>query len=128
MDLYPPTTVVQTISLPEQVDQLNQRCTNFMIGGGAILHCQWWKGDCHQPHMGDTMRMAVAWYGTGIGGGGSGSVSKTTTAQKAMRAAAARVMETIPKGGGAGYLLGQVSLMTWAVSEAASWPAVGGRG
>ena len=34
----------------------------------------------------------------------------------------------IPRGGSAGYLLGQVSLMTWAVGEAASQPAVGGRG
>jgi hypothetical protein len=49
-------------------------------------------------------------------------------AQKAMAAAAAMVTATIPRGGSAGYLLGQVSLMTWAVGEAASQPAVGGRG
>ena len=76
-----------------------------MISGGAILHCRWWKRDCHQPHMGDTTRMAAAWYGTKIGGGGSGG--KTTTVQKAMvAAAAARVMATISRGGGAGCLLG----------------------
>ena len=74
--------------------------------------------------MRDVMRMAAAWYGTGIGGGGG----KTTMAQKAMAAAAAMVTATIPRGGSAGYLLGQVSLMTWAVGEAASQPAVGGRG
>ncbi len=76
------------------------------------------------------MRMAAAWYGTGIGGGGGGSGSggKTTMAQKAMAAAAAMVTATIPRGGSAGYLLGQVNLMTWAVGEAASQPAVGGRG
>jgi hypothetical protein len=131
MDLYPPTTVVQTILLLEQVDQLNQRCTNLTIGGGEILHCGWWKGDHHQPHMGDTTRMAAAWYDTGIGGGGGGGGSsggKTTMAQKVTAVAAARVMATIPRGGGAGYLLGQVSLMTRAVGEAASQPAVGGRG
>ncbi len=49
MDLYPPTTVVPTTPLPEQVDQLNLRCTNSTIGGGAILRCRWWKGDRHQP-------------------------------------------------------------------------------
>ncbi len=75
-------------------------------------------------NMRDVMRMAVAWYGTGIGGGGGG---KTTMAQKAMAAAAATVTVTIPRGGSAGYLLGQVSLMTWAVGEAASQPAVGGQ-
>ncbi len=74
-------------------------------------------------NMRDVMRMATAWYGTGIGGGGG----KTTTVQKAMAAAAAAtVPATIPRGGSAGYLLGQVSLMTWAVGEAASQPAVGG--
>ena len=51
-----------------------------------------------------------------------------TMAQKAMAAAAAMVTATIPRGGSVGYLLGQVSLMTWAVGEAASQPAVGGRG
>lgn len=76
-------------------------------------------------NMRDVMRMAAAWYGTGIGGGGGG---KTTMAQKAMAAAAAMVTATILRGGSAGYLLGQVSLMTWAVGEAASQPAVGGRG
>ena len=78
-------------------------------------------------NMRDVMRMAAAWYGTGIGGGGGGG-GKTTMAQKAMAAAAAMVTATIPRGGSAGYLLGQVSLMTWAVGEAASQPAVGGRG
>jgi hypothetical protein len=77
-------------------------------------------------NMRDVMRMAAAWYGNGIGGGGGGG--KTTMAQKAMAAAAAMVTATIPRGGSAGYLLGQVSLMTWAVGEAASQPAVGGRG
>jgi len=77
-------------------------------------------------NMRDVMRMAAAWYGTGIGGGGGGG--KTTMAQKAMTAAAAMVTATIPRGGSAGYLLGQVSLMTWPVGEAASEPAVGGRG
>ncbi len=79
-------------------------------------------------NMRDVMRMAAAWYGTGIGGGnGGGGGGKTTMAQKAMAAAAAIVTGTIPKGGSAGYLLGQVSLMTWAVlGEAASQPAVGG--
>ena len=76
-------------------------------------------------NMHDVMRMAVAWYGTGIGGSGGGG--KMTMAQKAM-AAAAMVTATILRGGSAGYLLGQVSLMTWAVGEAASQPAVGGRG
>jgi hypothetical protein len=76
--------------------------------------------------MRDVMRMAAAWYGTGIGGNDGGG--KTTMAQKAMAAAAAMVTATIPRGGSAGYLLGQVSLMTWAVGEAASQPAVGGRG
>ena len=76
-------------------------------------------------NMRDVMRMAAAWYGTGIGGGGGG---KMTMAQKAMAAAAAMVTATIPRGGSVGYLLGQVSLMTWAVGEAASQPAVGGRG
>ncbi len=65
--------------------------------------------------------MAPAWYGTGIGGGGGG---KTTTAQKAT--VGARVTVTILRGGGAGYLLGQVSLMTRAVSKAKSQPAVEG--
>jgi len=37
-------------------------------------------------NMRDVMRMAAAWYGTGIGGGGGGG--KTTMAQKAMTAAA----------------------------------------
>ena len=77
-------------------------------------------------NMRDVMRMAAAWYGNGIGGGGGGGT--TTMAQKAMTAAAAMVTATIPRGGSAGYLLGQVSLMTWAVGEAASQPAVGGRG
>lgn len=77
-------------------------------------------------NMRDVMRMAAAWYGTGIGGS-SGS-GKMTMAQKAMAAAAAMVTATIPRGGSVGYLLGQVSLMTWAVGEAASQPAVGGRG
>ena len=72
--------------------------------------------------------MAAAWYRTGIGGGGGGSGGKMTMAQKAMAAAAAMVTATIPRGCSAGYLLGQVSLMTWAVGEAASQPAVGGRG
>ena len=76
-------------------------------------------------NMRDVMRMAVPWHGTRIGGGGGG---KTTMAQKAMAAAAAMVTATILRGGSAGYLLGQVSLMTWAVGEAASQPAVGGRG
>ncbi len=75
--------------------------------------------------MRDVMRMAMPWYSTRIGGGGSG---KTTMAQKVMAAAAAMVTATIPRGGSAGYLLGQVSLMTWAVGEAASQPAMGGRG
>lgn len=78
-------------------------------------------------NMRDVMRMAAAWYGTGIGGGGGGG-GKTMMAQKAMAAAAAMVTATIPRGGSVGYLLGQVSLMTWAVGEAASQPAVGGRG
>ncbi len=88
--------------------------------------------------MRDVMRMAAAWYGTRIGsgggsggGGGGGGVSgggKTTMAQKAMAAAAAMVTATIPRGGSAGYLRGQVSLMTWAVGEAASQPVMGGRG
>ncbi len=78
--------------------------------------------------MHDVMRMAAAWYGTGIGGGGGGGGGKTMTAQKATAAAVAMVTATIPRGGSAGYLLGQVSLMTWAVGEAASQPAVGGRG
>ncbi len=78
-------------------------------------------------NMRDVMRMAAAWYGTRIGGGnGGGGGGKTTMAQKAMAAAAAMVTATIPRGGSAGYLLGQVSLMTWAVGEAASQPAVGG--
>ena len=89
------------------------------IGGGgkeiAISH-----------NMRDVTRMAVAWYGTGIGGGGGGD--KTTRTQKAMAAAAAAVTATIPGGGCAGYLLRQVSLMMWAVCEAASQLAVGGRG
>jgi hypothetical protein len=76
-------------------------------------------------NMCDVMQMAVAWYGTGIGGGGGGG-GKTTTAQKATVAAVATVTATIPRGGSAGYLLGQVSLMIWAVGEAASQPAVGG--
>jgi len=77
-------------------------------------------------NMRDVMRMAAAWYGTRIGGGGGG---KMTMAQKAtMAAAAAMVTVTIQRGGSAGYLLGQMSLMTWAVGEAASQPAVGGRG
>ncbi len=75
-------------------------------------------------NMRDMMWMAVAWYRTGIGGSGGGV--KTTTAQKAAAAAVATVTVMIPRGGSAGYLLGQVSLMTWAVSEAASQPAVGG--
>ena len=71
--------------------------------------------------------MAAAWYGTGIGGSGGGSSSKMTTVQKVtVAAAAARVMATIPRGGYTGYWLGQVSLMTWAVSKVASQPAVGG--
>ena len=83
--------------------------------------------------MCDVMWMTAAWYGTGIGsGGGGGGGGKTTMAQKAAAAAAAAaaatVIATIPRGGRAGYLLGKVSLMTWAVGEAASQPAVGGRG
>ncbi len=78
-------------------------------------------------NMRDVMRMAAAWYGTGIGGSnGGGGGGKTTMAQKAMVAVAAMVTATIPRGGSAGYLLGQVSLMTWAVGEATSQPAVGG--
>lgn len=88
-----------------------------IAGGGREI------ATSHNMH--DVMRMAVPWYGTRIGGGGGG---KTTMAQKAMAAAAAMVTATIPRGGSAGYLLGQVSLMTWAVGEAASQPAVGGRG
>ncbi len=76
--------------------------------------------------MRDLMQMAVAWYGTGIGGGSGGGGGKTTMAQKAMAAAATMVTATIPRGGSAGYLLGQVSLMTWVVGEVASQPAVGG--
>jgi len=79
-------------------------------------------------NMRAVMRMAAAWYGTGIGGGGGGGGGKTTMAQKAMAAVAAMVTATIPRGDSAGYLLGKVSLMTWAVGEAASQPAVGGRG
>ena len=78
-------------------------------------------------NMRDVMWMAGAWYGTGIGGSGGGG-GKMTMAQKATAAAAAMVTATIPRGGSVGYLLGQVSLMTWAVGEAASQPAVGGRG
>ncbi len=59
-------------------------------------------------NMRDVMRMAAAWYGTGIGGSGGGS-GKTTTVQKAMAAAVATVTATIPRGGSAGYLLGQVT-------------------
>jgi hypothetical protein len=77
--------------------------------------------------MRDVMRMAAAWYGTGIGGGGGGG-GKTTTAQKAIAEKAATVTTTIPRGGSAGYLLGQVSVMTWVVGEVASQPAVGGGG
>ena len=79
-------------------------------------------------NMRDVMRLAVAWYGTGIGGGGGSGGGKTTMAQKVMAAAAAMVTATIPRGDSDGYLLGKVSLMTWAVGEAASQPAVGGRG
>ncbi len=78
-------------------------------------------------NMRDVTPMAAAWYGTEIGGGGDGG-GKTTTAQKATAAAAVMVTAIIPRGGGAGYLLGQVSLMTWAVGEVASQPAVGGQG
>ncbi len=78
-------------------------------------------------NMRDVIRMAAAWYGTRIGGGnGGGGGGKTTMAQKAMAAAATMVTATIPRGGSAGYLLGQVSLITWAVGEVASQPAVGG--
>ncbi len=76
-------------------------------------------------NMHDMMQMAAAWYGTGIGSGGSGS-GKMTTAQKATTVVAATVTTTIPRGGSAGYLLRQVSLMTWVVGEVASQPAVGG--
>jgi len=80
-------------------------------------------------NMRDVMRMAAAWYGTGISGSnGGGSGGKTTMAQKAMAATAVMVTATIPRGGSVGYLLEEVSLMTWAVGEAASQPAVGGRG
>jgi hypothetical protein len=80
-------------------------------------------------NMHDVTRMAAAWYGTGIGiGSDGGGGSKTTMAQKATAAAAAMVTATMPRGGGARYLLGQVSLMMWAVGEAASQPAVGGLG
>ncbi len=91
---------------------------SFIAGGGREI--------ATNHNMRDVMRMAAAWYGTGIGGGGGGS--KTTMAQKATAAAAATVTATIPRGGSAGYLLGQVSLMTWALGEVASQPAVGGRG
>ena len=79
-------------------------------------------------NMCDVTRMAAVWYGTGIGGGGGGSGSggKMTRAQKAMAMAAATVMVAIPRGGGAGYLLKQMSLMTWVVGKAASQPAVRG--
>ncbi len=72
-------------------------------------------------NMRDVMQMAAAWYGTGIGSGGGGGGDTTTTAQKATAAAAvaATVTVTIPKGGSAGYLLGQVRLMTRVVGEAA---------
>ncbi len=64
-------------------------------------------------NMRDVTRMATAWYGTRIGVGGIGvGGGKMTTAQKATATAATTVMTTIPRGGGAGYLLGQVSLMT----------------
>ncbi len=77
-------------------------------------------------NMRDVMQMAAAWYDTGIGGGGGNGGNKTTTVQKVTAAAAATVTAAIPRGGSAGYLLGQVSLMTWVVGEAASHPAVGG--
>ena len=77
-------------------------------------------------NMRDVTRMAAAWYGTGIDGGGGGGGCKTTTVQKAMAVMAATIMATIPRGGGTGYLLSQVSHMTWAVGETASQPAVGG--
>ena len=50
------------------------------------------------------------------------------TALKATAAAAETVTATILRGGGAGYLLGQGSLMTWAVGEVASQPTVEGQG
>jgi hypothetical protein len=56
------------------------------------------------------------------------AAARQRLAQKAMVAAAAMVTAMIPRGDSAGYLLGKVSLMTWAVGEAASQPAVGGRG
>ena len=90
-----------------------------IVGGGREIPTS--------HNMRDVMRMAAAWYGTGIGGGGGGG-GKTTTAQKATAEKAATVTAAIPRGGSAGYLLGQVSLMTWVVGEAASQPAVGGRG
>ncbi len=71
-------------------------------------------------NMREVVRMAAAWYGTGIGDDGG----KTTTAKKTMAAAAATVTATIPRGGSAGYLLGQLSLMTWVVGEAASQPVL----
>ena len=56
------------------------------------------------------------------------AATRQQLAQKAMAAAAAMVTAMIPRGDSDGYLLGKVSLMTWAVGEAASQPAVGGRG
>ena len=80
-------------------------------------------------NMRDMTRMAAAWYGTGIGiGSNSGGGSKMMTAQKATAAAAETVTATISRGGGVGYLLGQESLMMWAVGEVTSQPTVGGRG
>ena len=73
-------------------------------------------------NMCDVTQMPAAWYGTGIGGGGGGSGGKTATAQKATAATAATVMGMIPRGDGTWYLLKQVSLMTWAVGEAAFSP------
>ena len=88
-----------------------------IVGGGREI--------ATSHNMRDVMQMAVAWYGTGIGSG-SGGDGKTTMAQKATVAAATTVTVTIPRGGSAGYLLRQVSLMTWVVGEVASQPAVGG--
>ena len=106
------TTSRTSVSTESETHQLQLVGEQSSIAGGG-------REITTSHNMCDVTRMAAAWYSTGIGiGSGSGGGSKTTTAQKATAAAAATVMATMPRGGDARYLLGQVSLMTWAVGEA----------
>ncbi len=81
MDLYPPTTVVPTIPLLEQVDQLNLNAPILRLVGEQSSIPGGGREIATSHNMRAVMRMAAAWYGTGIGGSGGGSGKTTTGAE-----------------------------------------------